>query len=113
MTSIDRVSLILHENTKNPLRCIVGEDMIYLSSVTAIGNASDQCPAEGSGGDLHIGFNHRFLMDALKAVPTEQARLLMGTPSTPCIIVPTEDAAGEESYLFMVLPVRMSATWDK
>ena len=87
--------------------------MIYLSSVTAIGNASDQCPVEGSGDDLHIGFNHRFLMEALKAVPTEQAKLLMGTPSTPCIIVPTEDAAGEESYLFMVLPVRMSASWDK
>lgn len=113
MTSIDRVSLILHENTKNPLRCIVGEGMIYLSSVTAIGNASDECPVEGSGGDLHIGFNHRFLMEALKAVPTEQSKLLMGTPSTPCIIVPTEDPAGEESYLFMVLPVRMSASWDK
>ena len=40
-TSIDRVGLILHENTKNPLRCIVGDGCIYLSSVTAIGNASD------------------------------------------------------------------------
>lgn len=113
MTAIDRVSLILHENTKNPLRCIVGDDMIYLSSVTAIGNASDECPVEGSGGDLHIGFNHRFMMDALKAVPTEESKLLMGTPSTPCIIVPTDDLAGEERYLFMVLPVRMSANWDK
>ncbi len=112
-TSIDRVGLILHEKTKNPLRCIVGDDMLYLSSVTAIGSASDQCPVEGSGGDLHIGFNHRFMMDALKAVPTEEAKLLMGTPSTPCIIVPTEEPAGEESYLFMVLPVRMSTTWDK
>ncbi len=113
MTSIDRVSLILHENTKNPLRCIVGDGVIYLSSVTAIGSASDQCMVEGGGDDLHIGFNHRFMMDALKAVPTDQAKLLMGTPSTPCIIVPTDQADGEESYLFMVLPVRMSATWDK
>ena len=113
MTSIDRVSLILHDNTKNPLRCIVGENMLYLSSLTAIGSASDQCPVEGTGDDLHIGFNHRFMMDALKAVPTEEAKLLMGTPSTPCIIVPVDQAEGEEDYLFMVLPVRMSATWDK
>lgn len=113
MTSIDRVSLILQENSKNPLRCIVGEGCIYLSSVTAIGNASDQCPVSGSGNDLHIGFNHRFMMDALKAVPAEEARLLMGTPSTPCIIVPTDAPDGEESFLFMVLPVRMSASWDK
>ena len=113
MTSVDRVGLILHENTKNPLRCIVGDGMIYLSSVTAIGSASDQCPVEGHGDDLHIGFNHRFMMDALKAVPAERARLLMGTPSTPCIIIPTDEPSGEESFLFMVLPVRMSASWDK
>ncbi len=113
MTSIDRVSLILQENSKNPLRCIVGDGCIYLSSVTAIGNASDECPVVGSGNDLHIGFNHRFMMDALKATPADKARLLMGTPSTPCIIVPVDQADGEEDFLFMVLPVRMSASWDK
>lgn len=114
MTSISRASVILKENSKNPLRCIVGEGELYLSSVTAAdGNSYDVCPVEGSGSDLHIGFNHRFMMDALKAVPTEKAKLLMGTPSTPCIIVPVEEPEGEESFLFMVLPVRMSATWDK
>lgn len=114
MTSISRASVILKENSKNPLRCIVGDGELYLSSVTAAdGNSYDVCPVEGSGNDLHIGFNHRFLMDALKAVPTDQAKLLMGTPSTPCIIVPTEEPEGEESFLFMVLPVRMSASWDK
>ena len=113
MTSIDRVSLILQENSKNPLRCIVGDGCIYLSSLTAIGNASDQCPVVGSGNDLHIGFNHKFMMDALKATPTDCAKLLLGTPSTPCIIVPTDEEEGEESFLFMVLPVRMSANWDK
>lgn len=114
MTSISRASVILKENSKNPLRCIVGEGELYLSSVTAAdGNSYDVCPVEGSGNDLHIGFNHRFMMDALKAVPTEKAKLLMGTPSTPCIIVPVEEPEGEESFLFMVLPVRMSANWDK
>ena len=114
MTSISRASVILKENSKNPLRCIVGDGELYLSSVTAAdGNSYDVCPVEGSGNDLHIGFNHRFLMDALKAVPTDQAKLLMCTPSTPCIIVPTEEPEGEESFLFMVLPVRMSASWDK
>lgn len=114
MTSISRASVILKENSKNPLRCIVGDGELYLSSVTAAdGNSYDVCPVEGSGNDLHIGFNHRFMMDALKAVPTDRAKLLMGTPSTPCIIVPAEGPEGEESFLFMVLPVRMSASWDK
>ncbi len=114
VASISRASVILRENSKNPLRCIVGNGELYLSSVTAAdGNSYDVCPVEGSGNDLHIGFNHRFMMDALKAVPTDQAKLLMGTPSTPCIIVPTDEPEGEESFLFMVLPVRMSASWDK
>jgi len=114
MTSISRASVILRDNSKNPLRCIVGDGELYLSSVTAAdGNSYDICPVEGSGNDLHIGFNHRFLMDALKAVPTDEAKLLLGTPSTPCIIVPTDEPEGEESFLFMVLPVRMSASWDK
>ena len=114
MTSISRASVILKENSKNPLRCIVGDGELYLSSVTAAdGNSYDICPVEGSGNDLHIGFNHRFMMDALKAVPTEEATLLMGTPSTPCIIVPVDAPEGEEAFLFMVLPVRMSASWDK
>ena len=113
ITSINRVALILQENAKTPLRCIAGEGVLYLSSVTPTGDASDQCPVEGNGDDLHIGFNHRFMLDALKAVPAEKARLLMGTPSTPCIIVPTDQESGEEDFLFMVLPVRMSASWDK
>lgn len=114
ITSISRASVILKENSKNPLRCIVGDGELYLSSVTAAdGNSYDVCPVEGSGNDLHIGFNHRFMMDALKAVPTEDATLLMGTPSTPCIIVPVDEPEGQESFLFMVLPVRMSASWDK
>ena len=113
ITSINRVALILQENAKTPLRCIAGDNVLYLSSVTPTGDASDQCPVEGSGDDLHIGFNHRFMLDALKAVPAEKAKLLMGTPSTPCIIVPTDQESGEEDFLFMVLPVRMSANWDR
>lgn len=114
ITSISRASVILKDNSKNPLRCIVGDGEIYLSSVTAAdGNSYDICPVEGDGKDLHIGFNHRFMLEALKAVPTEEATLLMGTPSTPCIIVPVDAPEGEESFLFMVLPVRMSASWDK
>ncbi|MBO5035057.1 MAG: DNA polymerase III subunit beta [Oscillospiraceae bacterium] len=113
ITSINRVSLILQENVKNPLRCIVGDNILYFSSLTPTGDASDRCPIAGNGEDLHIGFNHRFMLDALKAVPTDTAKFLMGSPSTPCIIVPEDQAEGEEEYLFMVLPVRMSANWDK
>ena len=48
-------------------------------------------------------------MDALKAVPTDRALLKLGTSSSPCVIVPVDAEEGAEPYLFMVLPVRLSA----
>jgi len=109
MNSIDRASIMISEKFKSPLRCTIGDGFIHLTSHTATGGAEDECIVSGSGGDLKIGFNNRLLMDALKAVPDETAALKLSTPSSPCIIVPVDSVEGEEPYLFMVLPVRLSA----
>lgn len=109
MASIDRVSLIISEKFKSPLRCVMGDGMIYFSTHTAIGDASDQCMVDGDGGELNIGFNSRLLMDALKAVPDERVQMKMSTPSSPCIMVSEDAQEGAEPYLFMVLPVRLRA----
>jgi len=107
--SIERVSIVINEKFKSPVRCMVGDGHIDFTSHTANSDASDQCPIEGNGGNLMIGFNNRLLMDALKQVPTEKTILKLGTPSSPCIMVPEDSTEGAERYLFMVLPVRLSA----
>ena len=61
---------------------------------------------EGNGNGLEIGFNNKYMMDALKAAPRDKVTLELSSPITPCIIVPAE---GEENFLFMVLPVRLKA----
>ena len=76
------------------------------STRTALGNAHDCCPIDGSGNGLEIGFNNKYMMDALKAAPQDIVTLELSSPITPCIIVPAE---GEENFLFMVLPVRLKA----
>lgn len=106
LQSIERVSLIISEKLKSPLRCVFGENEIHLNTKTAIGNASDCCPVEGSGGELEIGFNNRYMMDALKAAPAESIRLELSTGVSPCVILPAE---GEENFIYMVLPVRLRA----
>lgn len=108
LSCIDRVSLIVSEKLKSPLRCLVREGEIDITTKTALGSAHDCCPAEGSGGDLEIGFNNKYMMDALKATPTEKVTLELSSPITPCVIVPAE---GEENFLFMVLPVRLKADY--
>jgi DNA polymerase-3 subunit beta len=106
LSSIDRVSLIISDKLKSPLRCIFDENMLRISTKTAIGDAADQCPVSGDGKGLEIGFNNKYLMDALKAAPADQVRLELTTGVAPCLILPTE---GEENFLYMVLPVRLKA----
>ncbi len=108
LSCIDRVSLIVSEKLKSPLRCLIREGEIDITTKTALGSAHDCCPAEGSGGDLEIGFNNKYMMDALKASPADKVTLELSSPITPCVIVPAE---GEENFLFMVLPVRLKADY--
>ena len=106
LSSIDRVSLIISDKLKSPLRCTFEENLLRISTRTAIGDAADQCLLSGDGKGLEIGFNNKYLMDALKAAPADQVRLELTTGVAPCLILPVE---GEENFLYMVLPVRLKA----
>ena len=106
INSIDRVSVVISDKMKSPIRCIFGDGQVKLSAKTGNGDAKDTCPIAGNGNDLEIGFNNRYLMDALRYAPADEVRVELNTGITPAIIVPTE---GEENFLYMVLPVRLKA----
>ena len=106
LASIDRVSLIISDKLKSPLRCTFDHNTLKISTKTAIGDAYDECPVDGDGGGLEIGFNNKYLMDALKAAPADKVRLELASGVSPCVILPAE---GEENFLYMVLPVRLKA----
>jgi len=104
--SIERVSLIISDKLKSPLRCVFGDGMLSITTKTGLGDAADQCPITGDGKGLEIGFNNKYLMDALKAAPADRVRLEMSSGVAPCVILPAE---GEENFVYMVLPVRLKA----
>ena len=106
LSSIERVSLIISEKLKSPLRCVFGDGMVSITTKTAIGDAADQCPIRGDGEGLEIGFNNKYLMDALKNAPADKLRLEFTSGVAPCVILPAE---GEEKFIYMVLPVRLKA----
>ena len=106
LSSIERVSLIISDKLKSPLRCVFGDGMVSITTKTGIGDAADQCPIGGDGQGLEIGFNNKYLMDALKAAPAEKLRMEFSSGVAPCVILPAE---GEESFIYMVLPVRLKA----
>ena len=105
--SISRVSLIIDEKTKNPLRISVTDGRLVINCVTGIGSGGDECAVKNIAGEnLVIGFNNRYLLDALKAAPAEKIRIGFNSPSAPCVIFPAE---GEASFSYMILPVRIRA----
>lgn len=104
IASIDRVSVVISDKQKSPVRCVFGMDKVSLSAKTANGEARDVCKIAGDGKDLEIGFNNRYLLEALKYCPADSVRMELNTGISPCIIVPLE---GEENFLYMVLPVRL------
>ena len=62
LSSIDRVSLIISDKLKSPLRCVFDSNLLKISTKTAIGDAYDECPITGDGEGLEIGFNNKYLM---------------------------------------------------
>ncbi len=102
--SIERVGLIISEKVKSPVRCVFGKDQGDFKTQTTIGNAHDVCPLDGDGNDLEIGFNCRYLLDALKAVPTDQVVLELSNGLSPIVLTPPD---GKTHYTYMVLPVRL------
>lgn len=106
-TSVDRVALIINDKLKSPLRCTFGDGILNITSKTAVGNAYDACSIDGNGKNLEIGFNHRYLQEALRAVPADQIAIELNTPTSPCLILPNEGE--EDRFLYMVLPVRLKA----
>lgn len=106
MASIDRVGLLISEKIKSPVRCKFGENVGDFRTVTTIGEAHDVCDLAGDGHELEIGFNCRYLLDALKAVPEEEVVLELSNGLSPIVLTPC-DKSGKFAY--MVLPVRLKA----
>ena len=105
--SIDRASLMINEKLKSPLRCTFGDGNLDITSRSAIGTAFDRCPITGNGNGLVIGFNNRFLMDAVRSAPAERVHMELNTATSPCLITPVE---GEpDNFLYLVVPLRLKA----
>ena len=106
MSAIDRVALIVSERNTSPVRMSFNDGNIDCLCVTPIGRAEDVCTCEGSGEGLQIGFNDRYLKDALKAAAKEELNVCLNSASSPCIITAAD---GSDNFTYMILPVRLHA----
>jgi len=103
--AIERISLIITEKIRTPIRCDISpaDGKLEFSCATGVGTARDSVAASITGESFEVGFNNRFLLDALKACDTDQVRVSFNGSTQPVVIFPPEG----EAFLYMVLPVRL------
>lgn len=101
--SVERASLIINDRIKSPIVLDFSEDKLKVSSTTSVGRVYDEFECKIEGDETKIGFNNKYLLDALKACHEDEIKLLLNGNLSPMRIVPME---GDE-FLFLILPVRL------
>ena len=106
MAIIDRASIFIQETDKKPIVVSVKNDNnMYLRVDTNIGSLNEELEITKEGEEIIIGFNPKFIMDALRAIDDDTVNIYMYDSKSPCII---KDA--EESYIYIILPININTS---
>jgi DNA polymerase-3 subunit beta len=105
LNCIDRATLLVKEGDKKPIIIDIKDIEMQLMINSTIGSMDESIDISKSGKDLMIGFNPKFLIDALKVIDEEEIDIYMVNPKAPCLI---KDA--EENYIYLILPVNFTVT---
>ena len=103
LSCIDRATLLVKEGDKKPIIVNITDNGMELKINSALGSMNEEIDIQKQGKDLMIGFNPKFLIDALRVIDDEEVDLYMVNPKAPCFIKNVE-----ESYIYLILPVNFT-----
>lgn len=103
LDSIDRATLLVKEGDKKPIIINITDENMELKINSTIGSMRELIDISKNGKDLMIGFNPKFLIDALRVIDGEEIDIYLVNPKAPCFIKDSED-----SYVYMILPVNFT-----
>ena len=92
--------LLVKEEDKKPVIIMIRDDSMELKINTTIGSMDEVIEISKDGADMNIGFNPKFLIDALRAIESEEITIYLVSPKAPCFIRDSEDV-----YCYLILPV--------
>ena len=104
LSCIDRATLLVKEGDKKPIIINIGDELMELKIKSQIGSMNEEIMITKEGKDLLIGFNPKFLIDALRVIDDEEVTLYLMNAKAPCFI--RDD---DESYIYLILPVNFNA----
>lgn len=101
--AIERTSVLSRVDKNNLVKFEIKDKILTLTSNSDIGNIKENIGISLKGNDLTIAFNSRYFSECLRTINDEAIKISFNTPSSPCIITPSEG----DDYLFLILPVRI------
>lgn len=101
--TIERISQVIIERLKTPIVCSFDSGIFHASCMTEIGQAQDEINIEMTGEPVKIGFNSKYLLDALRAAEADEVTIKIGSPLSPISVMPISG----DSFTFIVLPVKI------
>lgn len=104
LSCIDRASLLIREADKTPIVLNIGDDNLELKINSNVGSMKEDIDIRKEGKDILIGFNPKFIMDALRVIDDENVDIYLFNPKAPCFIKDKE-----ESYIYLILPINFNA----
>ena len=82
----------------------ITDGSMEIKVTSAIGSSNEDIDINKEGKDIMIGFNPKFLMDALRVIDDETVDIYLVNPKAPCFI-----RDSQENYIYLILPVNFSA----
>ena len=104
LDSIDRANLLIREGDKKPIIINILNGLLQVNVNSAIGALNEDIDIDKEGKDIMIGFNPKFLMDALRVIDDENVTIYLVNHKSPCFI-----RDKEENYIYLILPVNFTA----
>ena len=104
LDSIDRANLLIREGDKKPIIINILNGLLQVNVNSAIGALNEDIDIDKEGKDIMIGFNPKFLMDALRVIDDENVTMYLVNHKSPCFI-----RDKEEKYIYLILPVNFTA----
>ena len=104
LDSIDRANLLIREGDKKPIIINIQNGLLQVNVNSAIGALNEDIDIDKEGKDIMIGFNPKFLMDALRVIDDENVTMYLVNHKSPCFI-----RDKEENYIYLILPVNFTA----
>ena len=104
LNCIDRATLLIRESDKKPIIVQISDGEMRLKLTSGVGSMNEEIVIEKEGKDILIGFNPKFLIDALRVIDDEMVTLYLVNPKAPCFI---RDEKG--TYIYLILPVNFSS----